>query len=873
MAPALTLPREQGREKLNLTLDLRAWGRGAAGSATAWHAVGHEFESRRLHHSLTDMARTAAPVYDPQAIEPKWREAWKKAGLFRVSDDAAKPKFYNLVMFPYPSGPLHMGHFRNYVIGDAFARYKVMRGFNVLNPFGWDAFGLPAENAAIKSGIPPRISTDGNIAISKKELDMMGVFFAWDREVSTASPDYYRWTQWLFLKFLDLGLAYKQKAAVNWCPKDNTVLANEQIVNGVCWRCGTKPTKIELEQWFFKITAYAQRLLDDLAKLDRWPERVRVMQANWIGRSEGAELDFFVEHDGKLRVFTTRPDTVFGATFMVIAPEHELVPKIVTPQQRQAVDAYIEKTRAETEIERLSTEHEKSGVFTGAFAINPFTEERIPIWVADYVLATYGTGAIMAVPGHDSRDFEFARKYKLPIRRVVSPSREGADEPLESALETYTGVLVNSGAFSGLEVKDGIEQVTAEAERKGIGKRTITFRLRDWLISRQRYWGVPIPVVYCPDDGIVPVPYDELPVVLPADVEFRSDGQNPLAHTPKFLHTTCPKCGKPARRETDTMDTFVDSSWYFLRYADAQNPSLPFDKEKADYWLPVDQYTGGIEHAILHLLYSRFFMKVLFDAKMVSVDEPFAALFTQGMIHRNGYVMAKSKGNGITPDYMVEKYGADTGRVYELFIGPPDQDAEWNDRGVDGVARFLNRVWRQIVGEEDDVVAGAGQVSSDGLTRKLHETIEKVTRDVEAFHFNTAMSALMELSNAMQDYLQAGGARNEAWDAVCRDVTRLLSPFAPHLAEELWARQGGEGLVAFAPWPEAEERILRKAQVTVVVQVDGRLRDRLEMPAGLGEDEAKSRAIHAPNVERAIGGRRVVRAVYVPDRLINLVTE
>ncbi len=819
------------------------------------------------------MARTAAPVYDPQAIEPKWREAWKKAGLFRVSEDAARPKFYNLVMFPYPSGPLHMGHFRNYVIGDAFARYKLMRGFNVLNPFGWDAFGLPAENAAIRSGIPPRVSIDGNIAISKKELDMMGVFFAWDRELSTASPDYYRWTQWLFLKFLERGLAYKQKAAVNWCPKDNTVLANEQIVNGVCWRCGTKPTKIELEQWFFKITAYAQRLLDDLSKLARWPERVKVMQANWIGRSEGAELDFFVEHDGKLRVFTTRPDTVFGATFMVIAPEHQLVQKIVTPEQRAAVDAYIEKTKAETEIERLSTEHEKTGVFTGAFAVNPFTEERIPIWVADYVLATYGTGAIMAVPGHDSRDFEFARKYKLPIRRVVSPSREAGDEPLESALETYEGVLVNSGAYSGLGVKDGIDQITAEAERKGIGKRTITYRLRDWLISRQRYWGVPIPIVYCPDDGIVPVPYDQLPVVLPPNVEFRSDGQNPLAHTPDFVNTTCPKCGKPARRDTDTMDTFVDSSWYFLRYADAENTTLPFDKEKVDYWLPVDHYTGGIEHAILHLLYSRFFMKVLFDAKMVSVDEPFAALFTQGMIHRGGYVMAKSKGNGITPDSMVEKYGADTGRVYELFIGPPDQDAEWNDRGVDGVARFLNRVWRQIVGEEDEGMRSPAQVSSDGLTRKLHETIEKVTRDVEAFHFNTAMSALMELSNAMQDYLQAGGARNEAWDAVCRDLTRLLSPFAPHLAEELWARQGGEGLVAFAPWPEADERILRKAQVTVVVQVDGRLRDRLEMPAGLEQEEAKTRAMQAPNVERAIGGRRVVRAVFVPDRLINLVTD
>ena len=803
------------------------------------------------------MARTAAPVYDPQAIEPKWRDAWKKAGLFRVSEDAGKPKFYNLVMFPYPSGPLHMGHFRNYVMGDAFARYKVMRGFNVLNPFGWDAFGLPAENAAIQSGIPPRVSIEGNIAISKHELDLMGVLYAWDREVTTCNQDYYRWTQWLFLKFLEWGLAYKQKAAVNWCPKDNTVLANEQIVNGVCWRCGTKPTKKELEQWFFKITAYAQRLLDDLKKLDRWPDRVRVMQANWIGRSEGAELDF----------------AVFGATFMVIAPEHELVQKIVTPNHRRNVDDYIEKTKGETEIERLSTEHEKTGVFTGAYAINPFTDERIPIWIADYVLATYGTGAIMGVPAHDARDFEFARKYQLPIREVISPSLQPSGGALDAAFETYDGFLVNSGPYSGLSVKDGIAKIIADAERRGIGKRMITFRLRDWLISRQRYWGVPIPVIYCPDHGIVPVPSDQLPVRLPEHVEFRSDGQNPLLHTPSFVNTTCPKCGKPARRETDTMDTFVDSSWYFLRYTSAGYEQGPFDKAKADYWMPVDQYIGGIEHAILHLLYSRFFMKALYDAKMVSVDEPFAALFSQGMIQRNGAVMSKSKGNGVVPDDIVAHYGADTGRVYELFLGPPDQDAEWNDRGVDGVARFLHRVWRLIIGEEDEVIAGAGPASVEDLSRKRHETIDKVTRDVDAFHFNTAMSALMELANAMQDYLQAGGQRNEAWDSVCRDMTRLLGPFAPHLAEELWQRQGGEGLVVFQRWPEVDAVQLRRPQVTVVVQVDGRLRDRIEMPSGIDEADARARAQESANVQRALGSRAVRRAVYVPDRLINLVTE
>ena len=819
------------------------------------------------------MARTVAPVYDPQAIEPKWREAWKKAALFRVTEDSSKPKFYNMVMFPYPSGPLHMGHFRNYVMGDALARYKVMRGFNVLNPFGWDAFGLPAENAAIQSGIPPRVSIEANITISKHELDIMGVLYAWDREVTTCNEDYYKWTQWLFLRFLELGLAYKQKAAVNWCPRDNTVLANEQIVNGVCWRCGTKPTKKELEQWFFKITAYAQRLLDDLKKLDRWPERVKVMQANWIGRSEGAELDFAVEGDDRLKVFTTRPDTVFGATFMVIAPEHELVQKIVTPNHRRNVEDYIEKTKGETEIERLSTEHEKTGVFTGAYAINPFTGERIPIWIADYVLATYGTGAIMGVPGHDARDFEFARKYQLPILEVISQTPRPSGRALEAAFETYDGFLVNSGPYSGLSVKDGIAKVIAEAERRGIGRGTVTYRLRDWLVSRQRYWGVPIPIIYCPDHGIVPVPHEQLPVRLPDQVEFRTDGQNPLLHTPSFVNTTCPKCGKPSRRETDTMDTFVDSSWYFLRYADPHNQTLPFDKSKVDYWMPVDQYIGGIEHAILHLLYSRFFMKALFDAKMVSVDEPFAALFSQGMIQRNGAVMSKSKGNGVVPDQIVERYGADTGRVYEMFLGPPEQDAEWNDRGVDGVARFLNRVWRLIVGEEDEVVPGVATVSGEELTRKLHETINRVTRDVDAFRFNTAVSALMELSNLMQDYLQSGGRRDDAWEAAALGMTRLLGPFAPHLAEELWQRQGGPGLLVFQPWPEVDESLLRRPKVTIVVQVDGRLRDRIEMPAGADQAGAQEHALQSVNVQRALNGRRLARAVYVPDRLINLVTE
>ncbi|MDQ6884665.1 MAG: leucine--tRNA ligase [Candidatus Dormibacteraeota bacterium] len=820
------------------------------------------------------MARTVAPVYDPQLIEPKWRAAWKQAGLFRVAEDAGKPKFYNLVMFPYPSGPLHMGHFRNYVIGDAVARYKLMRGFNVLNPFGWDAFGLPAENAAIRSGIHPRVSIEANIAISKHELDIMGVMYAWDREVTTCNDDYYRWTQWLFLKLYDMGLAYKRKAAVNWCPKDNTVLANEQIVNGVCWRCGTKPTKKELEQWFFKITAYAQRLLDDLAKLDRWPDRVRVMQANWIGRSEGADLDFTVEGQEPLRVFTTRPDTVYGVTFMVIAPEHPLVDRIVTGEQRPQVESYLERTKTETEIERLSTEHEKTGVFTGAFAVNPFNGDRVPIWIADYVLATYGTGAIMGVPGNDSRDFEFARKFGIPIREVVSPTPEPQGHPTSPMeLGLADGYMVDSGPYSGRKSSEAIVAIIAEAERRQIGKKTIIFRLRDWLISRQRYWGVPIPIIYCPDDGLVPVLREQLPVMLPASVAFRSDGQNPLLHTSEFVNATCPRCGKPARRETDTMDTFVDSSWYFLRYTSPHDETQPFDKAKADFWMPVDQYIGGIEHAILHLLYSRFFMKVLFDAGMVSVDEPFDALFSQGMIQRSGAVMAKSKGNGIAPDDMVARYGADTARVYELFIGPPELDAEWNDRGVDGVARFLNRVWRLVVGEEDDgsATVGAG-VARAALTRKLHETIDKVTRDVDGFRFNTAVSALMELANLMQDYIQGGGPRDQAWEEVCRGLTRLLAPFAPHLSEELWARLDCEGLCAFSAWPVPDPAQLQRSMVTVVVQVDGRLRDRIELPAGSAEGDARARALQSANVARALEGRAVRRAVFVADRLINLVT-
>jgi leucyl-tRNA synthetase len=824
-------------------------------------------------------------AYDPAAIEPKWRRVWKEAGLFRVQEDSARPKFYNLVMFPYPSGKgLHMGHFRNYVIGDLFARYQVMRGFNVLNPMGWDAFGLPAENAAIESGVHPRVEIETNIAESKHQLDLMGVLYGWDREVTSCNPEYYRWTQWLFLKFHEMGLAYKKRAPVNWCPKDNTVLANEQIVDGVCWRCHTPPIKKDLEQWFFKITAYADRLLNDLERLERWPERVRVMQANWIGRSEGAEIDFPVPGGAApIRVFTTRPDTLFGATFLVLAPEHPLVNVVTTKEHRVEVDAYVAATQRTTEIERLSTERERRGVFTGGHAIHPLTQEAVPIWVADYVLATYGTGAIMGVPAHDERDFDFAQRYQIPIREVVSPTVEPSRGPLRSAYIAGTaatpkvvadargqGWMVNSGRFSGLTSAAGWEGIVAQLEKEGKGKRAVTYRLRDWLISRQRYWGAPIPIVYCDRCGAVPVPEDQLPVELPYDVAFRPDGQSPLLYVESFVKTTCPRCGGPARRETDTMDTFVDSSWYFLRFAGPHN-NLPFDRAKVDYWMPVDQYTGGIEHAILHLLYSRFFTKVLFDAGMLSADEPFQALFTQGMVHVAGQVMSKSKGNGVPPDDVVRNYGADTGRVYEMFIGPPDQSVEWTESGLDGVARFLHRTWRLLIGEEDRTDPSAARMSERDLLRKTHQTIGKVTADIDAFHFNTGVAAMMELANTMHDYLRGGGQRTTAWQASSETFIRLLYPFAPHFAEEAWARLGNEGLVAFAPWPAVDAELAHAETFELVVQVNGRVRDHITVPTGVKEEVARNLALARPRVQQAMDGRQLRKCVFVPDRLINLV--
>ena len=820
------------------------------------------------------VAKPRRSTYVPQEIEPKWQKIWTERGVMKASDSSPKPKYYDLVMFPYPSGDLTVGHARNYVMGDVLGRMKRMQGFEVLHPFGWDAFGLPAENAAIKrGGLHPQTWTLDNIPKAKRELKMMGILYDWDREVTTSMPDYYRWTEWLFLLFYERGLAYRAMSPVNWCPVDKTVLANEQVINGRCWRHpDVEVEKRDLEQWFFKITDYAERLLNDLQLLDKWPHKVRLMQTNWIGRSEGAEVDFPVARsEGEsIRIFTTRPDTLFGATFMVLAPEHPLVDKVTTDENRERLREYVEKARKETEIDRMSTEREKTGVPTGGFAVNPVNGEKIPIWVADYVLVTYGTGAIMAVPAHDERDFAFAKKFGLPIRKVIAPPDANDDD--DDLPEAYIGpgVMVNSSQFDGLDSQAGFERVIAWLEEKGLGKRTVKYRLRDWLISRQRYWGCPIPIVYCEVDGIVPMPLNQLPVVLPKEYK-------PLADNPDFWRTTCPKCGREARRETDTMDTFVDSSWYFLRYASSHDDQEPFDSELANHWMPVDQYTGGVEHAILHLLYSRFFTKVLFDTGMVSVTEPFMRLFNQGMVKRFGQVMSKSAGNGVSPDELVDKQGADAGRIYEMFIGPPEEDVEWNDAGVNGVVKFLHRVWRLVLEPESIDVTGASPAAADPtlLRRKVAQTVKKVTDDYDDLRFNTAVAYLMELANAMQDYLQAGGARDAGWDAAVRTLVKLLNPLGPHVSEEMWERlgEGGpdRGLLADAAWPEFDAAAAAEPQVTLVVQVGGKVRDRLTVAAGLSEDQALASALASERVRAALNGGRPSKVIFVPDKLINLV--
>src|ERR1700733_7957834 len=787
--------------------------------------------------------------YDPQRVETKWFERWQNdVQLYAAGRDSSKKKYYVLEMLPYPSGALHMGHVRNYSIGDALARYMWMNDYNVLHPMGWDSFGLPAENAAIQNNTPPRQWTLGNIAKMKAQMNRLGFAYDWSREVTTCLPDYYRWNQWFFLKFYEKGLAYRKNSKVNWCPKCATVLANEQVVDGCCWRHeDTRVEQRELEQWFLRITKYADELLRDLDKLSGWPEKVRTMQRNWIGRSEGALVDFKLDyaenHKGfgpagsTISIFTTRIDTIFGATSVQLAPQHPIVDDLAAnnPDLRAKVDQLIAEQRKAREVGDIG-EIEKHGVFTGRYAINPFNGEKLPVWVANYILMDYGTGAIMSVPAHDERDYEFAKKYKLEIRLVVLPVSDDPEETMAEPPLPYVGqggMLINSGAFGGLDCSEAIKKMSAIAEQNGFGKATVTYRLKDWGISRQRYWGTPIPMLYCEKDGIVPVPERDLPVILPDNVDITLTGGSPLGRVPEFVNATCPKCGGPARRETDTMDTFVDSSWYFYRYTDAHNDKAPFDSAIVKYWFPIDQYIGGVEHAILHLIYSRFWTKVMRDLGLVTNDEPVERLFTQGMVIKDGAKMSKSKGNVVSPDDMVARYGADSARMYSLFAAPPDRDLDWQEDGVAGVTRFLGRVWRIVTKYAPGGRGGGGQKveAPTGLSlkliRKLHQTIAKISLDFEGrWHFNTDVAAIMELVNEMQN-ADAQFAAGEIPAPVVRELLRtlvlLLAPFAPFLAAELWEELGGEGAVLRAPWPKSDAALAKENEIEIPVQINGKL--------------------------------------------------
>ncbi|WP_406678666.1 leucine--tRNA ligase [Moorella sp. ACPs] len=820
--------------------------------------------------------------YNFKEIEPKWQRRWEASDLYRVTEDSSKPKYYCLEMFPYPSGNLHMGHVRNYSIGDVVARFKRMQGYNVLHPMGWDAFGLPAENAAINRGIPPAEWTWSNIANMRRQLHAMGISYDWDREVATCHPSYYRWTQWLFLQMYKHGLAYRKKAAVNWCPSCATVLANEQVVDGACERCHTPVMRKDLEQWFFRITAYAERLLNDLQKLPGWPEKVKIMQENWIGKSTGAEVIFRVEGSGEeIPVFTTRPDTLYGVTYIVLAPEHPLVMQLAAgkPQEKE-VEQFVQAARYLSDLDRTATEKEKEGVFTGAYAVNPVNNERVPIWIANYVLMEYGTGAVMGVPAHDQRDFEFARKYNLPVKVVIQPQGQELDGATMTAAYVEDGIMVNSGPFSGLPNREGIHKVTEYLESIGKGKARVNYRLRDWLISRQRYWGAPIPMIYCDHCGLVPVPEEDLPVILPEGVEFKPTGESPLKNCPEFVNTTCPQCGGPARRETDTMDTFVCSSWYFLRYTSPHSKERAFERDKVDYWMNVDQYIGGVEHAILHLMYARFFTKALYDFGLIGVEEPFQNLLTQGMVLKDGSKMSKSKGNVVSPEEIIERYGADTARLFILFAAPPERDLEWSDQGVEGCYRFLNRVWR-LVAAYAGAVRGAGGTpavntpADSELWRLLHATIKKVTEDIEQrFNFNTAISAIMELVNGCyryQDTVAVNEQNLPLMGEVLRKLVTLLAPFAPHIAEELWQGLGGRESVHLESWPAYDPEALVTEEVTLVVQINGKVRDRMQVPAGLPEEEVKKLVLKREKVASLLAGQQVVKVIVVPDKLVNVV--
>ncbi len=809
--------------------------------------------------------------YDPGEIEKRWQHRWEADHLYRSPDDDPRPKFYYLTMLPYTSGDLHIGHWYAMAPSDVQARYWRMRGYNVMFPMGFDAFGLPAENAAIKQGIHPYKWTYDNIDRMRRQLRSMGAMFDWEREMVSSDPDYYKWTQWWFLQLYKHGLAYRGLAPANWCPGCQTVLANEQVLpTGHCERCGTAVTKRDLEQWFFRITKYADELLD-LSRI-QWPERIATMQKNWIGRSEGVELAFGLDVPGvdekEIRVFTTRPDTIFGVTFMVLAPEHPLVERLTTPEHRAEVEAYVEAARRASEIDRLSTEREKSGVFTGAYCKNLLSDQDVPIFVADYVLLTYGTGCVMGVPAHDQRDFEFAQKYGLPIPVVIAPDGyEG--EPFEEAY-IGEGTMVNSGSFDGLSSEEGKEAVADFVEPRGWGGRTVSYRLRDWLISRQRYWGAPIPMVHCPKCGIVPVPEEQLPVLLPEDAEFRPTGESPLRLHEGFVNTTCPRCNEPAQRETDTMDTFMCSNWYFMRYVDPHNPERPFSRELARKWLPVDQYTGGAEHAVMHLLYARFFTKAARDIGVVEFDEPFTRLFNQGTIIAGKAKMSKSRGNVVAPDEYVERLGADSVRTYLMFIGPWENGGEWDDSGIAGVSRWLNRVWSLVL-EPANTAREPDAAATREMRRLTHKTIRRVSQDLERFRFNTMVAALMEYSNFLSRAKESGPVYADAWQEAMDSLVLMLAPSTPHLAEELWQRTGHEYSIHQQPWPQWDEELAAEEKTTLVVQVNGKVRDRLEVSVDIGEEEAKEVALSSARVRAHTDGKRIERVIYVPGRLVSVV--
>ena len=827
-----------------------------------------------------------AEHYQPQVLEPQWQHTWESTGQFRTNTaDTTRPKYYALSMFPYPSGRLHMGHVRNYTLTDVIARFKKMQGFNVLHPIGWDSFGLPAENAAIDRGVPPAEWTLDNIAHMTAQLKALGLMYDWERQVTSCLPDYYRWTQWLFLTLYARGLAYKKESLVNWSVNLNTVLANEQVVDGKCWRTGGPVIKKSLNQWFFKITDYAERLLDNLPDLTEWPDKVALMQRHWIGRSTGVEVDFaVVDHADAppIRIYTTRPDTIFGVTYMVLAPEHPMVDALTAPAQREAVEAYRAQARNLSEMDRLASNRPKTGVPLGSDCINPFNGECVPVWIADYALADYGTGAVMAVPAHDERDFAFSKKFDLPMRRVITESTDvAADAPVTEAFMD-PGVLVNSGAFDGQPSEAAKATIIAHVASEGFGNKKIQYRLRDWLVSRQRYWGVPIPIIHCVACGEVPVPEADLPLQLPTDVAFSGKGTSPLASSESFVNTPCPTCGQPAQRETDTMDTFVCSSWYYLRYLDPKNAAQPFDPEIIKHWMPVDQYVGGVEHAILHLMYSRFIMMALHDADWTDGDEPFARLLTQGMVLKDGAKMSKSKGNVVDPDAILKEYGADTARFFILSDSPPEADFDWKETAVEGCYKFLLRTWRMVTGHKAAMTAATGVPlpAYDAMTgddRLLYQwtqkTIAGVTRDIdESFQFNTVISKLREFSAAIGKIeLDDDDSPNPVYRHAVLTLLALLAPITPHLAEELWHRLEAEGSVHSQPWPTADAQALTADTVEVVVQINGKIRERLQVAPSADKATLEAMAIALPKIAEMLAGQTVIKTIVVPGKLVNVV--